>query len=304
MTDFDLFKVYQSDRFDLPLPDGHRFPMDKYKKVKNGLISQSILKKDQILEAPMASPEDILRVHDEKYYHAIEFGTLDPREQRKIGFPWSEVMLKRSRASVGGFISAVESALENGVSGNLSGGTHHSFKNRGEGFCVFNDFSVAAFKLIHERGFKNILILDLDVHQGNGNAEICKDIPEIYVMSIHGKSNYPYKKPPSDWDIALEDNTEDEAYLKTLDSVLKELSLKSWDIILYQAGVDPLKEDTLGRLSLGHQGLFQRDQMVLSFAKARSIPIALGLGGGYSSPIDHTVEAHLNTYRAIKKVFF
>lgn len=299
----DLLKVFHSDRYDLPLPEGHRFPMDKYKKVREGLLNQGLVQDYQLIEAPFAHVEDILRVHDEKYYHAIEFGTLEPREQRKIGFPWSEVMLKRSRASVGGFIKAVDHALEFGVSGNLSGGTHHSFKDRGEGFCVFNDFAVTAFKCIAERGFKNILILDLDVHQGNGNASICRDISEIFVVSMHGKANYPYHKPPSDWDIDLEDNTEDEEYLKTLESILKELSLRSWDIILYQAGVDPLKEDGLGRLSLSHQGLYQRDLMVLSFAKKRRIPIALGLGGGYANPIEATVEAHINTYRALSKVF-
>ncbi len=296
-------KVFHSDRYDLPLPDGHRFPMEKYKMVRLGLLKEKILIEDQLKEAPEASEKDILRVHDEKYYHAIEFGTLEPSEQRKIGFPWSEVMIKRSRASVGGFLGAVNSALEFGVAGNLSGGTHHSFKNRGEGFCVFNDFVIAAHKLMAEKDFKNILILDLDVHQGNGNADLCKDTPEIFTVSIHGKSNYPYHKPPSDWDIPLEDHTEDNEYLKTLEKVLKELSLKNWDIILYQAGVDPLKEDRLGKLSLSHQGLFLRDEMVLSFAKSRGIPVALGLGGGYATPIDLTVMAHLNTYRALAKVF-
>jgi acetoin utilization deacetylase AcuC-like enzyme len=277
--------------------------MSKYKMVRHGLLNEGLIAQEQLFEAPLAPENDILRVHDEKYYHAIEFGTLEPSEQRKIGFPWSEVMIKRSRASVGGFLSAVDYALIHGVAGNLSGGTHHSFKDRGEGFCVFNDFVIAAFKLIAEREFKNILILDLDVHQGNGNAALCKDIAEVFVVSIHGKSNYPYQKPPSDWDIPLEDHTEDNTYLKTLEGVLKELSLRRWDIILYQAGVDPLKEDRLGKLSLSHQGLFLRDEMVLNFAKSRNIPIALGLGGGYAQPIELTVNAHLNTYKAMVKAF-
>lgn len=296
-------KIFHSDRYDLPLPEGHRFPMNKYKLVRNGLIQEGIAEIHQIIEAPLADQNDILRVHDESYYHAIEYGTLEARDQRKIGFPWSEIMLPRSRASVGGFLMAVENALSFGVSGNLSGGTHHSFKGHGEGFCVFNDFVIAAFKLLEEKRFKNILILDLDVHQGNGNASLCQDIPEVFVVSIHGKGNYPFHKPPSDWDIPLLDGTEDGEYLKTLEMVLRELSLRSWDIILYQAGVDPLKEDHLGKLNLSHQGLYLRDEMVLQFAKDRSIPIALGLGGGYARPIDHTVKAHLNTYKAIASIF-
>lgn len=279
--------------------------MDKYKKVREGLLKNNILQESQVIPAPLASKEDILLVHEEKYYHAIELGTLEAREQRKIGFPWSEIMLSRSRASVGGFLAAVENSLTNdyGVSGNLSGGTHHSFADRGEGFCVFNDFAVAGIKLINEKSFKNILILDLDVHQGNGNAAILKDVSEVFVVSLHGKENYPYQKPPSDWDVPLDSNTEDEEYLKTLESVLKELDHRHWDIVLYQAGVDTLKEDKLGKLNLTLQGLFQRDQMVLTYAKSRNIPIALGLGGGYALPIELTVEAHLNTYRAIDQVY-
>lgn len=299
------FKVFHSDRYDLPLPQGHRFPMDKYKKVRQGLLEAQILSPHHLEEAPLASKEDVLLVHTENYYHAIEMGTLEPREQRKIGFPWSEVMLLRSRASVGGFLSAIEAALTSNikVGGNLSGGTHHSFPDRGEGFCVFNDFAIGTKKLIKERGFKNILILDLDVHQGNGNAEILTPLDEVYVVSIHGKTNYPYQKPPSDWDIPLGDHTEDEEYLETLDKVILELSSRPWDIILYQAGVDPLKEDKLGKLNLTLNGLKERDHMVLNFAKTHNIPIALGLGGGYATPIELTVEAHLNTYRTIKNIY-
>lgn len=301
----ESFQVFHSDKYDLPLPEGHRFPMDKYKKVRQGLIKQGLVQENQIKLAPFAGKEDVLLVHDEAYYQAIELGTLEARDQRKIGFPWSQTMLPRSRASVGGFLSAVENCLSNeyGVSGNLSGGTHHSFRDRGEGFCVFNDFAIAALKLVKERSFKNILILDLDVHHGNGNAEILAPFKEVFVVSMHGRSNYPFKKPPSDIDIALEDNTNDETYLKKLAALLKELDHRPWDIILYQAGVDPLKEDKLGKLDLSHQGLFQRDHMVLTYAKNRKVPIALGLGGGYAQPIELTVEAHLNTYRAILQVY-
>ncbi len=299
----DFVKVFHSDHYDLPLPDGHRFPMNKYKLVREALINFGLIKPDNIFKAPLADKNDILIVHTEDYYDSIEFGTLEPRDQKKIGFPWSDVMLNRSRASVGGFLAAVEMALKHGVSGNLSGGTHHSFPDRGEGFCVFNDFAIASKKLIKQRNFKNILVLDLDVHQGNGNAAILTPLEEVYVVSMHGSANYPYIKPASDWDIPLEDNTNDKTYLEALDLVLNKLSHRPWDIILYQAGVDPLDKDKLGRLSLSHVGLYQRDFRVLNFAKQRNIPIALGLGGGYSQPIEHTVEAHLNTYKAIASTY-
>lgn len=301
--DFSQFRVFHSDRYDLPLPIGHRFPMEKYGRLRKALITEGILSQENLEEAPFAPKEDILRVHTHTFFEAVKNGTLDKSAQRLIGFPWSEVMLKRSLASVGGFLKAVEEALEFGVSGNLSGGTHHSFSDRGEGFCVFNDFAVAAMKCKEAYDFHDILILDLDVHQGNGNAEILKSVEEVFVVSIHGEKNYPYKKPPSDLDIGLPDDTEDDEYLDTLERTLQRLDLRKWDIILYQAGVDPLKEDTLGKLSLSHQGLFQRDLKVLQFAKDRKIPIALGLGGGYSKPIEPTIEAHLNTYRAVREVY-
>ncbi|MCR9203715.1 MAG: histone deacetylase [Halobacteriovoraceae bacterium] len=301
---FSSFKVYHSDRYDLPLPDGHRFPMDKYRLIREKLLSQEILKEENLFEAPLAKVDDILRVHSRTFYDAVANGSLDKKAQRLIGFPWSEVMIKRSRASVGGFVSAVESAIENGIAGNLSGGTHHSFADHGEGFCVFNDFAVAALKCIHEFDFHDILLIDLDVHQGNGNASILRNYEEVFVFSMHGGNNYPYKKVASDLDIDLPDNTDDEKYLSTLTKVLSRFSQRKWDIILYQAGVDPLKEDTLGKLALTQQGLKERDLLVLKFAKERNIPIALGLGGGYSMPISQTVQAHLNTYLAVKEVYY
>ncbi len=297
------FKVFHSDQYDLPLPEGHRFPMEKYSLLRKSLVDQEIIPKENLIEAPLATKEDILRAHSEIYFQKIESGSLNKKEQRLIGFPWSPIMIKRSRASVGGFIAACESAIEHGVGGNLSGGTHHSFFDHGEGFCVFNDFAVAALKFATEKQMHDILILDLDVHQGNGNAAILSSHPEVFVCSFHGKTNYPYKKQDSDLDIAFEDNTEDEEYLQILDKTLKRLSLRPWDLILYQAGVDGLKEDKLGKLSLSLEGLFTRDKMVLQFAKDRKIPIALGLGGGYCKPINKTIEAHRNTYRAIREIF-
>jgi len=297
-------KAFYSDPFDLKLPPEHRFPMEKYKMLREALIAEGIFKLQELELSPLASYEDITRVHTPQYYHAVEFGTLEPSAQRKIGFPWSEMMLKRSLASVGGFLAAVDYAQGHGFAGNLSGGTHHSFPSHGEGFCVFNDFAVACLKLIHEQDYKNILVLDLDVHQGNGNAAILTPVKEVFVVSLHGRKNYPYKKPPSDWDVAFEDNTEDDEYLTKLNEVLEELFVRPWDMVLYQAGVDPLREDRLGKLSLSHQGLFQRDKLVFNKCHKNSIPVAIGLGGGYATPIKHSIEAHCNTYRAAKEIFY
>lgn len=297
-------KIYYSDHYDLPLPKEHRFPMQKYGLIRRSLLEQGIVKENELFPAPLSSKEDILRVHTESYYLDIQNGTLGTKEQRLIGFPWSPIMIKRSRASVGGFLAAVNASLKDGIAGNLSGGTHHSFPDRGEGFCVFNDFAIASKKLIHERGFKNILILDLDVHQGNGNAFILTPRKECYVVSFHGKNNYPFRKEKSDLDIELPNDTTDDTYLSQLQHTLKELeSLRPWDIILYQAGVDGLQEDKLGKLSLSHKGMYERDRLVFQFAKKKSTPLAVGLGGGYSNPITSTVEAHLNTYRAIKEIY-
>lgn len=297
-------KVFYSDPYDLKLPENHRFPMEKYRLLRETLMSKGIVSADQMQLAPLASYKDITRVHSEEYYHAIEFGTLENRAQKKIGFPWSEMMLKRSRASVGGFLSAVEYALEKGFAGNLSGGTHHSFKEHGEGFCVFNDFAIAAMKLIEEKSFNNILILDLDVHQGNGNASILSPIKEAFVVSFHGRKNYPYHKPSSDIDVEFEDNASDDVYLSQLKSTIKDLFIRPWDIVLYQAGVDPLAEDRLGKLALSKEGLFERDSMVFKACAEGGTPIAMGLGGGYAQPIELSIEAHCKTYQAAKQILF
>lgn len=304
MLSLSSLRVFHSDRFSLPLPPNHRFPMKKYQIIRERLISDKVLTPENLKEASFASEKDILRAHSLKFYQSVKDGTLTKKEQRLIGFPWSEVMLKRSLSSVGGLLNAIDSALEVGISGNLSGGTHHSFSDHGEGFCVFNDFAIAALKCIEEKSFQDILILDLDVHQGNGNAKILKYHEEVFVVSMHGATNYPYRKQTSDIDIDLKDETQDDEYLAILENLLKRLSQRRWDIILYQAGVDPLKEDSLGKLSLSQKGLKKRDQLVFEFGKKKGIPIAIALGGGYSIPIEHTISSHLNTYRAIKEVYF
>lgn len=277
--------------------------MHKYSLLRKTLLNEGILHEDQLFSAPLAHKEDILRVHAEDFYEKVETGNLSKKEQRLIGFPWSPVMIKRSRASVGGFVAAVESALEEGIGANLSGGTHHSFHDHGEGFCVFNDFAVAALKCIEEKQLHDILILDLDVHQGNGNAALLSHHPEVFVCSFHGRTNYPYKKQESDLDVEFEEGATDHEYLEKLDATLSRLQKRPWDIIFYQAGVDSLEFDKLGKLNLTFEGLKKRDSMVFQFAHQRNIPVAIGLGGGYSDPIGPTIEAHLNTYRVLKEIY-
>jgi acetoin utilization deacetylase AcuC-like enzyme len=222
---------------------------------------------------------------------------------KRIGFPWSIDLYERSRATVGGAISAARAALKDGISGNLAGGTHHAHADRGEGFCVFNDIAVAAKILKSENLAQRIAIIDLDVHQGNGNSSILAHDKDIFILSLHGEKNYPYKKISSTLDIGFEDGTKDAEYLLKLKEALDVVLDFDPDFIFYQMGVDPLKEDILGNLHLTFEGLMERDRMVLSAAKEREIPISLALGGGYAKPIELTVVAYANTYRVVRELW-
>lgn len=298
-----MVKVFYSDKYTFPLPGEHRFPIDKYRLVRESLTENNILSEDELFEPRLASKEQILLAHTKEYYESFENGSIYPPAMRKIGFPWSYEFFLRSLASVGGSIESAEEALKNGVGGNLAGGTHHAFAGHGEGFCVFNDFAVVINYLQKNDLAKKIAIVDLDVHQGNGNASLLKDKKGVFILDMHGKNNYPFKKIPSTLDIELEDNIKDEEYLKMLSNNIGRVFEFNPDIILYQSGVDVLKEDHLGRLSLSKEGLIQRDRIVLSESKNRNIPVSLALGGGYSRPIEHTVEAYCNTYKIVKEIF-
>jgi acetoin utilization deacetylase AcuC-like enzyme len=296
-------KVFYSDHYTVPLPEGHKFPMEKYKLLREKLLAENILSPNELFEPELPSREIITLAHSPEYYDSFANGTVDPMTVRRIGLPWSRELFYRSLASVGGAIGSARAALEHGVGGNLAGGTHHAFRDHGEGFCVFNDFAVVTLNLIKCGLIHHAAIVDLDVHQGNGNSSILGDNPDVYILSMHGKKNYPFTKVASTVDVELEDGLEDEEYLSLLKKHLPEVFEFKPDIILYQAGVDPLKEDSLGRLSLTQNGLAERDRIVLSECKQRGIPVSLGLGGGYSKPIYHSVEAYANTYRVAKELF-
>jgi len=251
----------------------------------------------------MASDEDILRVHAENYFYQVKNLTLDPKEAKKIGLPLTVELFRRSSASVGGFLSACADALKFGFSASLAGGTHHAHRDAGEGFCVFNDFAIAAYKLWTKNSDLKILIIDLDVHQGNGNSSILNKEKNIFIFSMHGRKNYPYRKIPSHLDIDLETDCTDEHYLQLLRESLDKFKLQKFDFIMYQAGVDALKEDKFGTLNLSLDCLRQRDRMVFEYANSHQIPLAMALGGGYSTPIDHSIEAYTNTYREAKMIY-
>ncbi|MBL8016017.1 MAG: histone deacetylase [Ignavibacteria bacterium] len=296
-------KVFYSDHYEVPLPDGHKFPMEKYRQVREQLLKENILEDSELFEPDLPSRDTMLLAHSAEYYDSFEAGTIDPKIIRRIGLPWSRELFYRSLASVGGAIGAARSALESGIGGNLAGGTHHAFRDHGEGFCVFNDFAVVILNLIKCGLIHRAAIVDLDVHQGNGNSAILGANPDVFIFSMHGAKNYPFTKVASTLDVPLDDDTNDEEYLTLLKKNLPAIFEFRPDIILYQAGVDPLKEDSLGRLGLTKDGLMERDRYVLSECKSRGIPVSLGLGGGYSKPITHSVDAYCRTYRVVKELF-
>ncbi|MBC7753887.1 MAG: histone deacetylase [Moraxellaceae bacterium] len=295
--------IYFSDHYTLPLPDDHRFPMTKYRMLRDYLIKNEIITQQELHESPLATEEILRLAHTEEYIQAMRTGKVDVQIIKRIGFPWSFQLYQRSCATVGGALESAKSALKHQIAGNLAGGTHHAHADRGEGYCVFNDIAVAARYLIKNNLTKKIAIIDLDVHQGNGNSSILKNDPEIFIFSMHGEKNYPFVKVPSHLDIALPSGAGDELFLKNLKIGLDEVKKFKPTFIFYQMGVDPLKEDKLGLMNLTFEGLMKRDEMVLSYAKENQIPISLALGGGYAIPIELSVEAYANTYRVAKRVF-
>lgn len=297
-------KVFHSDHYAFPLPDRHRFPQEKYRLLREALLRDGVLDDAELVEAQLAPLHALTLAHTERYVRCLLDGSVDPKIMRRIGLPWSPELMQRSLASVGGTLSAGEEAIENMVSGNLAGGTHHATADAGEGFCVFNDIAVAILYLLEQGMIKRAAVVDLDVHQGKGNAAILGQREEVFVFSMHGEKNYPFQKVPSTLDVELPDHTGDTVYLSMLRKHLPAIFHFEPDIIFYQAGVDPLKkEDRLGRLSLTLGGLAERDRVVLSFCHSISIPVALTLGGGYGVPIELTVQAHVQTYRLVKEIF-
>lgn len=290
----------------IPLPPGHKFPIDKYRLLYELLNAE----KGFLLEpAPLADPSTVELVHDPEYVSAFMRGALDAAATRRIGFPWSEQLVARTMASVGGTLAATREALAAGWGGNLAGGTHHAFRSHGSGFCVFNDIAVAIRWLSttlelggHERPIGRAAVIDLDVHQGDGTAHIFQHDPNVLTLSLHCKNNFPLQKQRSKIDVELEAGSGDEEYLHVLDSVLPRVVEFAPDIVFYQAGVDGLKSDTLGRLSLSPEGLKERDRRVMQTVRELEAPLVITMGGGYSSPIALTAEAHANTFRMAEKI--
>lgn len=294
--------VFYSDTYTVPLPEGHRFPMHKYRMLRDALQREDVVQSEEFRESPPVTPEELHIAHDPEYVRSFCEGTIDPKAVRKIGIPWSESFVRRTLASVGGTLAAARVALDEGIAGNIAGGTHHAFREHGEGYCVFNDIAVASLTLLREGVISRVAVVDLDVHQGNGTAAILADEPRAFTLSMHGAANYPFVKVPSTIDIGLPDSTDDASYLAALDSVLPEVFAFNPDLIFYQGGVDPLECDVLGRLSLTHEGLAERDRRVIEAAWQHNVPLVLTLGGGYARPIEETVKAHVNTYRECRTI--
>ncbi len=300
-----MLKIAYSPVYKYRLPEGHRFPMMKYELIPEQLVYEGTVTEDNFFHPEPIDEEVILWTHTEEYWNKLKNLELSAREIRKIGFPVREDLIQRGRHIAQGTIDCCKYAFEYGVAMNIAGGTHHSFKDRGEGFCLLNDFAIASNYLLKNKLAEQILIIDLDVHQGNGTAKIFENEPRVFTFSVHGEKNYPTQKEKSDLDIGLPDKTEDELYLRTIKNIIPELIQKVQpDIILYLSGVDIIESDKLGRLNVSKNGCKERDRFVLETCKKNNIPVAVSMGGGYSPRIADIVEAHANTFRLAGEVFF
>lgn len=295
-------QLFYTDIFVLPLPAGHRFPMEKYSRLRQTLLASGDFRESEFHLPHAASDEELGRAHDAVYIEQVCYGQLPEKAQKAIGFPWSAGMVERSRRSAGATIGACRAAFSDGVSANLAGGTHHAFRDRGEGFCIFNDAAVAARAMQAEGRARRVLIVDCDVHQGNGTASILADDDSIFTFSIHGARNFPFEKERSDLDIELPDGCTDEAYLVRLDEGLNTaFDLARPDLVIYLAGADPYHDDRLGRLSLSFAGLAERDLRIFRRCKSLGIPLAIAMAGGYARQIDDTVAIHATTIRLARQ---
>ncbi len=301
-------RAYYSDHFVLPLPPGHRFPMPKYRLLRDRVEAEAA--GVQLVEAPAATDGELALAHTPHYVHSVAEGLLSAAEQREIGFPWTPAMVERARRSVGATIAAARTALAEGIAAQLAGGTHHAYAAKGSGYCVFNDAAVAARLMqaeVHrrERRLLRVAVIDLDVHQGNGTAAIFADDPSVFTLSLHGARNFPFRKEASDLDVELPDGCTDLPYLDALDGALAHLWARHADappgLVFYLAGADPHEGDRLGRLKLTFAGLAERDRRVLDACRRRGIPVAISMAGGYGRVIDDSVAVHLQTLREARR---
>ena len=298
------YRLFYSPYYYADIGEDHVFPIKKFELVRDRLLREGTLCEEEIFEPEPAAVEDVLLVHTEDYISRLVEGALSAKEIRRLGLPWSRSLVRRSFLATSGTVNAAKHALETGIASNLAGGTHHAFPDRGEGFCVLNDVAVAVRVLQREKLARRFLIIDCDVHQGNGTAFIFRTDEDVFTFSMHGAKNYPLFKEVSNLDIELPDRTGTAEYLETLEEALPRVFLHNPDMIFYLGGADPFEKDKLGRLALSMEGLKKRDETVLRFARENHTPVVTVMSGGYAPDINDTVEIHANTIRAVKKVFF
>ena len=300
-----MLKIAWSPLYCLTLPEGHRFPMQKYNLLPEQLIYEGTIHSSQLFEPALLNDNIALLTHTQGWINQLNELNLSAAEIRKTGFPLTNELVVREKTIMQGTVDAALFALKNGVSMNIAGGTHHAFTNKGEGFCLLNDNAIAANYLLNNQLRKKILMVDLDVHQGNGTAEIFQNNSQVFTFSMHGEKNYPFHKEKSDLDIELKDGTDDVTYLGILDRALKKIIDEvEPDFIFFQSGVDVIATDKLGKLGLTISGCKERDKMVLNMAKQNNIPLCASMGGGYSSRISDIIEAHANTFRLAQEIYF
>ena len=296
-------QVFYTPRYYADIGQGHIFPIRKFELVRDKLLAEGTLHSEEIVEPAPAPLEDVLLVHTEDYVSRLRSGDLTPKEIRRLGLPWSESLVRRSFYAVGGTLAATRASLAEGYSSNLAGGTHHSFSNRGEGFCVLNDVAVAIRAMRARNLIQRAAIVDCDVHQGNGTASIFAEDTDTFTFSMHGANNYPLFKARSTLDVELPDGTSDAKYIETLASHLPHVFQSDPEVVFYLAGADPYRGDKLGRLALSIEGLRERDAYVLRECYQREIPVVTVMSGGYGKDINDTIEIHCNTIRMVKQIF-
>ncbi len=297
-------KIFHSDEFLFPLPPRHRFPLRKFSLLREAVEAAALVPPDELIVPEPVTDEQALRAHTADYLHRVKTGQLTPQEVRRIGLPWSPELVVRARRSTGGTVSACRAALSDGIAVNLSGGTHHAFSDHGQGYCIFNDIVIAARTMQAEGRARRAVVVDCDVHQGNGTAAIAADDPSIFTFSIHSEQNFPLHKEHSDLDIGLDDDTGDAPYLEALEGgVRQSLDLADADLAIYVAGADPYEDDLLGHLALSKAGLAARDRLVLTLCREAGLPVAVVMAGGYGRRIRDTVAIHLQTVRIAAELF-
>ena len=300
-----MLKIAFNKNYIYPLEENHRFPMVKYELIPEQLIRENTCTNENFFSPTKIDSKIILKTHQKEYFDRFTSLKLSKKEIREIGFPLSQELVDRELQIAQGTITGVLHSIEHGISMNIAGGTHHAFYDRGEAFCMLNDQAIAANYIIQEGFFKKILIIDLDVHQGNGTASLFNSNPNVYTLSFHGKKNYPFRKEKSDLDIEFDDNTNDDSYLKVLrETIPKVIDQFEPEFIFYLSGVDVLENDKLGRLSMTIDGCKKRDRFILETCKDNSIPVQVSMGGGYSIVLKNIIEAHSNTFRLAQEIFF